>query len=145
MDTGKNRAENRPSAKSGDYLWDRSGEPDPEIQQLESLLGKFRHDSPTPVSPPLVPERRWTFFPWRLRLFPALTPAAVAVAAIVVVTFLGYRAKPTPTTLAGWGVSEVQGAPRIWPMPRRTVSRGSAFRRTIPAKSRWTRAHACAC
>ena len=29
-------------------MWDRSGEPDPEIQKLESLLGKFRHDSPTP-------------------------------------------------------------------------------------------------
>jgi len=45
MDTGKN-PENRPSIKSGDYLWDCSGEPDPEIQRLESLLGKFRHDSP---------------------------------------------------------------------------------------------------
>jgi FecR protein len=119
MDTGKNRAENRPSTKSGDYLWDRSGEPDPEIEKLESLLGKFRHDSPTPVFPAIVPERRWTFFPRRLRLFPALATAAVAVAAIVAVTFLVYRAKPTPTTLAGWDVSEVQGAPRIG---RKTLS-----------------------
>ncbi|MGA9390361.1 MAG: FecR domain-containing protein [Candidatus Sulfotelmatobacter sp.] len=119
MDTGKNRTENRPSTKSGDYLWDRSGEPDPEIQKLESLLAKFRHDSPTPVFPAIVPERRWTFFPWRLRLFPALGTAAAAVAAIVVVTFLVYRTKPTPTTLAGWDVSEVQGAPRIG---RRTLS-----------------------
>jgi len=113
MDTGKNRTERGPSTKSGDYLWDRSGEPDPEIQKLESLLGKFRHDSPTAVFPAIVPERRWTFFPWRLRLFPALATAAVAVVAIVVVTFLVYRTKPTPTTLAGWDVSEVQGAPRI--------------------------------
>jgi FecR protein len=119
MDTGKNRADNRPSTKSGDYLWDRSGEPDLEIQKLESLLRKFRHDSPNPVFPAIVPERRRTFFPWRLRLFPSLATAAVAVAAIVVLTFLVYRAKPTPITLAGWDVSEVQGAPRIG---RKTLS-----------------------
>ena len=119
MHMGKNRAENRTSTKSGDYLWDRSGEPDPEIQKLESLLGKFRHESPMPVFLAIVPERRWTFFPWRLRLFPALATAAVAVTAIVVGTFLVYRAKPTPTTLAGWDVSEVQGAPRIG---RKTLS-----------------------
>jgi len=113
MDTGKNRTENRPSTKGGDYLWDRSGEPDPEIQKLESLLGKFRHNSPTPVFPAIVSARRWTLFPWRLRLFPALATAAIAVAAVVAVTILVYKTKPTPTTVAGWDVSEVQGAPRI--------------------------------
>ena len=113
MDTGNNRTENRPSTKSGDYLWDRSGEPDPEIQRLEGLLGKFRHDSPPPVFPEIVPNRRWKFFPWRIRLFPALTTAGVAVAAIVAVTFLVYRTKPTPSTLAGWDVSSVEGTPRI--------------------------------
>jgi hypothetical protein len=112
MDTGKNRTENKPSM-SGDYLWDRSGEPDPEIQKLESVLGKFRHDAHTPVFPSIVPAPRWTFFPRRLPLFSALATAALAVAAIVVVTLLAYRAKPTPTTLAGWDVSEVQGTPRI--------------------------------
>jgi hypothetical protein len=119
MDTGKNRGENRPSTESGDYLWDRSGEPDPEVQKLESLLGKFRHDSPTPVFPAIVPERRWPLFRGRLRLFPALATAAVAVAAIAGVTLLVYRAKPTPAALAGWDVSEVQGAPRIG---RKTLS-----------------------
>jgi len=46
-------------------------------------------------------------------LFPALTTAAVAVAAIVAMTFLVFRSKPTPTTLAGWDVSSVEGTPRI--------------------------------
>src|SRR6185295_11231166 len=27
----------------GDYLWDRSGEPDPEVQQLEAILGTLRY------------------------------------------------------------------------------------------------------
>ena len=119
MDSGKNRTENRPSKKSDDYLWDGSGEPDPEIQKLESLLGKFRHHSPTPMFPAIVRTRRRTFLPWRLRLFPAFATAAVAVAAIVAVAFFVYRIKPAPTTLAGWDVSEVQGAPRIG---RKTLS-----------------------
>ena len=125
MDTGKNRTENKPSM-SGDYLWDRSGEPDPEIQKLESLLGKFRHDALTPVFPAMAPARRWTFSAWRLRLFPALATAALTVAAFVAVTFFAYRTKPTPTTLAGWDVSEVQGAPRIG---RKTLSANEGTRR----------------
>ncbi len=118
MDTGNNKTENRPSTECGDYLWDRSGDPDPEIQKLESLLGEFRHDSPTPVFPAIIPERRWTFFPWRLRLFRAVATAVVALAAIVAVSLV-YRTKPAPTALAGWNVSEVQGAPRIG---RKTLS-----------------------
>lgn len=31
---------------SDDYLWDRSGQPDPELQRLESLLERYRHDAP---------------------------------------------------------------------------------------------------
>jgi len=118
MDRRDDRTENRPSPTAGDYLWDRSGEPDREIQKLESLLGKFRHDAPAPVFPAMVPDRRWTFTPWRLRLFPVLATAALAVAAIVAATFV-FRARPISTTLAGWEVSEVQGAPRIG---RKTLS-----------------------
>jgi hypothetical protein len=116
----KKRIENRQeSPTSGDYLWDRSGEPDPDIQQLELLLGRFRHDAPTPAFPAIVPARRWTFLPKRWGLFPALATAGVGVAAIVVAAFLVHRTKPTPTTVAGWEVSEVQGTPRIG---RKTLS-----------------------
>jgi hypothetical protein len=113
MDTGNHQTDNTPPIKTDDYLWDQSGGPDPEIQQLETVLAKFRHDSPTPVFPEIVPERRWAFFPWRLRLFPTLATAAAVLAAIVAVTFLVYRTEPTPTTLAGWNVSDVQGTLRI--------------------------------
>jgi len=117
MDTGNNKAENGPPSKNDEYLWDGSGEPDPEIQRLEGLLGKFRQDSPTPVFPEIVRDRRWTFFPWsfpwKIRLFPHLATTAAAVAAIIVLTFLVYGTKPTPTTVAGWDVSSVEGTPRI--------------------------------
>jgi len=55
MDAGNNPTEDRPSKKSDEYLWDGSGEPDPEIQRLEAVLGKFRHDSPTPGFPKSSP------------------------------------------------------------------------------------------
>jgi negative regulator of sigma E activity len=37
-----------------DYLWDKSGEPDPQIQQLEEILGTLRHQ-PQPLN---LPRRR---------------------------------------------------------------------------------------
>ena len=37
-----------------DYLWDKSGEPDPEIQKLEAILGTLRYQ-PQPLK---LPRRR---------------------------------------------------------------------------------------
>jgi hypothetical protein len=47
-----------------DYLWDKSGEPDPEIQQLEEILGTLRYQ-PKPFEVPRnVPApRRRSYFP----------------------------------------------------------------------------------
>src|SRR5580698_4967333 len=122
MDTGNNETENKLLADAGDYLWDGSGEPDPEIQKLELSLGKFRHDRPAPVFPEMPPEvcreivrdRRWRFVQWRVRLFPVL--ATTAVVAIAVAIFLIYGRKPIPAVVAGWDVSRVAGSPRIGPL-----------------------------
>ena len=81
MDTGNSGTENERLPNRDDYLWDGSGEPDPETLELEAILGSFRHDRPTPVFPEIVPERRWSFLPERMRLFPAF--AAVAAIALV--------------------------------------------------------------
>jgi hypothetical protein len=47
-----------------DYLWDKSGEPDPEIQQLEEILGTLLYQ-PRPLEIPddLLVHRRRNFFP----------------------------------------------------------------------------------
>jgi hypothetical protein len=50
-----------------DYLWDKSGEPDTEIEQLEQLLGTLRYERPAKALPlpsrvPLQPRR--TFKPF---------------------------------------------------------------------------------
>lgn len=56
------------------YLWDGSGEPDPEVQRLEALLGGLRHDEPLEM---VVPNRR--------RWLPAVALLAAAAAIAVVV------------------------------------------------------------
>jgi hypothetical protein len=112
MNTGSNRTENETVGRGDDYLWDGSGKPDLEIQSLEALLGKFRHDRHAPEFPKIVPDRRWTFLLWRLRLFPALATTA-AVAVIAVVIFLVHGRKSSPASGAGWNVSSVAGTPRI--------------------------------
>ena len=50
-----------------DYLWDGSGEPDPEVQRLDRLLSEFRSTRPAPQ---VQPRLRWS-----------ATAAAVALAA----------------------------------------------------------------
>ena len=48
-----------------DYLWDKTGEPDPEIQQLEEILGTLRYQ-PKPLDLPqdlLTPRQRRNHFP----------------------------------------------------------------------------------
>ena len=65
-----------------DYLWDRTGEPDPDIQQLEEILGTLRYQ-PQPLEIPAglrVGSER-SFF---RRLAPRL-----AVAATIVMLLLG--------------------------------------------------------
>jgi hypothetical protein len=63
----------------GDYLWDRTGEPDPEIQQLEQVLGTLRYQ-PRPLDIPAGPA------PLQKR---ALFPRLLAIAATIAIMLLG--------------------------------------------------------
>src|SRR5215467_12217467 len=48
-----------------DYLWDKTGEPDPQVQELEEILGSLRYQ-PKPLqipNEPRLPQRR-NYFPW---------------------------------------------------------------------------------
>jgi len=111
MDPG-NKTEKGSLAERDDYLWDGSGEPDPEVQRLEALLGKYRHDRPAPPFPAIVPPERWPLRLWRQRLFPVVA-AAVALLAIGVGAFLLYVSKQRPIGGPGWDVSSLAGTPRI--------------------------------
>ena len=48
-----------------DYLWDKTGEPDPQVQELEEILSSLRYQ-PKPLQIPnelRLPQRR-NYFPW---------------------------------------------------------------------------------
>jgi len=64
-----------------DYLWDKSGEPDPEIQQLEQTLGRLRYKRP--VQPLPLPRLAR---PWYR---PGLSPMLAIAATLVILVLAG--------------------------------------------------------
>ncbi len=115
-DSGKRTEQN-------DYLWDGSGEPDPEIQKLEGVLKKYRHDRPPAgdlgqylsggqtAKQSSARTGRWLRF-WEIRMFPAAA-TAFALLVIAVGGYLFYvknrRVSPGP----GWDVASLAGTPKI--------------------------------
>jgi hypothetical protein len=80
---------------SDDYLWDKSGEPEPEIEQLEELLGslRYRHPPgglPLPQRAPVNPRR---FFKPALAVAAALLFLTVAAGIWVALYGSGQREK----------------------------------------------------
>lgn len=92
---------------SDDYLWDRSGAPDPEVDRLEELLARYRHRGPARLSLPARASilRRW--------FGPLATPAAglAAVAAVVLLAAAGFWLLRSPNG-APWQVVSLAGTPR---------------------------------
>jgi hypothetical protein len=81
-----------------DYLWDKSGEPDPEIQGLENLLAPLGHKSgKIPAWP--APRRNWV-------------PVVLAMAASLLVV-LGAVWMVRQRTRPAWQVATVQGKPSV--------------------------------
>jgi hypothetical protein len=87
-----------------DYLWDKSGEPDPDVQRLEHALGPLRHSRPAPAWPVAVDRpARGLWEGWVPRF-----AAAAAALALVVGTWWAARAPQ-----AAWTVERLEGAPRV--------------------------------
>jgi FecR protein len=72
------------------YLWDGSGEPDPEIQKLESALGRFRHDRPAPDFSNLDHASLTLPAPRRLRISFVVAFAGLATAAALAIVVVQY-------------------------------------------------------
>lgn len=80
-----------------DYLWDRSGEPDPEVVRLEKLLGRYKHDAPLRVA---LHRRRWF-------------PLAVAAALVVIVAASAFIIRFQWRNNAPWEIETVDGMPTV--------------------------------
>src|SRR5687768_1815849 len=109
-----------------DYLWDRSGEPDEDIQKLEELLAPLAYE-PRPLELPA------TLQPGRRRnLYPALAiAAAVALAALALGVWLNInrdaagcpqKAKATPPAAV-----EKKEGPEVVHVPDKTVETPKAL------------------
>jgi hypothetical protein len=99
---------------SDEYLWDRSGPPDPEVERLERLLGSLRTTPGVPdwpskaATPPLA---------WRSRAFLA-TAAALLLACSSTLWLM--RATPVGPS---WSVVRVDGRPVVGTTPLADVGR----------------------
>jgi hypothetical protein len=90
-----------------DYLWDRTGVPDPEVRALEDLLRPLAHDARTlPPAAPLAAVRR-PAAPRRRR--PLLVLASLAGAALVLVALARRGLEPPPSV----GLPDAAPAPRL--------------------------------
>src|SRR6266850_425127 len=97
-----------------DYLWDRSGEPDPEVQKLEKVLGRYRHDRPAPFFEHVVEVRPAKIRPRFLNLPLPFAFGAVATILLAMVTLiLHLRSRPLPYLGPAWDVARLEGAPRV--------------------------------
>jgi hypothetical protein len=82
------------------YLWDRTGPADPEVERLESLLGRYRRQG----GPVRLPEGRPGRRSW---IRPCLAAAAV-LATVAGALWIGRSAAATR-----WRVETIEGAPSV--------------------------------
>jgi hypothetical protein len=97
------------------YLWDGSGEPDPELQRLEKSLSQFRYSRQMPDFPvqDSLPSKV-SFFPLLSRAWiPRFAAAAILFVALASSLFLLRISSPLAPTATAWDVARVSGAPRV--------------------------------
>jgi len=95
------------------YLWDRTGEPDPEIQELEELLGTLRYQ-PRPLQIPadLTVARRRPFF------LPMTIAAAIIMLAVLSALWFHFSRRPATPTNDAKQTTPVTPAPTSKPDPK---------------------------
>jgi len=98
-----------------DYLWDGSGEPDPELQRMEKSLAKFGYAGEAPDFAAIdMPQPKVTFASalsaiWNLRL----ASAAVLVVALAASGLLLRFHTSLDSNQPGWDVARLSGAPQV--------------------------------
>ena len=99
----------------GPYLWDGSGEPDQEIQRLESALARYRHAGALPTFPDALSAAPRKFFGFALELNWLSRAAALAFVLIAVVLSGLWILTRSPALPAapGWDVVRVDGTPLV--------------------------------
>jgi negative regulator of sigma E activity len=123
-----------------DYLWDKSGRPDPEIQQLEEVLGTLRYQpKPLRFEPNPLKQRR--------NYFPLLAIAATVLVALLT-GGLWLQLQTADASIPAVAITEPTNSilqpapPRI--NPPLSVSTNSPKKRTLVVRNRREREEALA-
>jgi hypothetical protein len=102
-------------ATNADYLWDGSGQPDPEIQSLERALGRFRHSGPVPllskIEPPALRLGWWAEIA-RSSWTPRFAAAMLVVSAIGCGLWLSRSSRTPAPARNGWAVEVTVASPQ---------------------------------
>ena len=108
---GRDRQSSRAMKKTEDeehaYLWDGSGEPDPEVVRLETLLGQLRHRG----VPPRVAARRTPTVRRRAPGTWVVVGALAAAAVVVLLVNVGWRVMGSLGR--AWNVQTIAGTPIV--------------------------------
>ena len=91
-------------ATRDDYLWDGSGEPDPDVVRLETVLARHRHRGSLPALPARATVRR------RFAVHAAMQ-ILVTAASLVLVAAAAWFAHSMRSS--GWTVQTLAGAPTV--------------------------------
>ncbi len=105
-----------------DYLWNGSGEPDPEIQRLEHLLEPYRFDAGPREFPAVQAAGRSTLSRPGFSALRRAAGVALAIAAMVFAAVLLWIRTPVPS----YEVARLAGSPRIGAVP---LAAGGRLRR----------------
>lgn len=97
------------------YLWDGTGEPDPEIMRLERSLAQFRHKGEVPAFPvAITTSEQNSWFSFLSLLWPRRFAAIAASAALVIATSILVLRNGLPAAQRpGWEVARTEGAPLV--------------------------------
>src|SRR5947207_7199164 len=90
---------------SDEYLWDGSGTPDPDVQQLETLLRPLRSGTP-PLDFARLESSSRKRAVWTIRYLAPLVAAAAAIAMMIALSW-------ESTRQASWEVARVAGQPHV--------------------------------
>ena len=105
--------------KKDDYLWDGSGEPDPEVQKLEIALGRYRHNQPAPAFDQVAEVRPASLW-MRLFHFPFTLQLGAVAATLLLAATLYYFLRPHNSPVdsgPAWEVARLEGAPKVGSKP----------------------------
>ena len=100
-----------------EYLWDGSGEPDPELQRIEKSLSQFRHSGEMPNFPTIesVQHKPSVFAVLTTAWVPRFSAAVLLLMALGGSVVLLRISPPLVPNTPGWDVARLSGAPQIGP------------------------------